>query len=362
MRNVVFFSTNISRVATNQNDLMFRFQRYAQKAEESLELNSACIRILIGGVRPMNKVDSMNNIKIKALPLFIPTQYIALKRLLKALKGNTTLISGDNHLSLLMCRLATCRDANVRLQISIHASISALLNPTSIAEKLKLKFLLLNIKFIDSIRVVSKSDLENLKKEITNYKGQIFVAPVPIEIPNAALDRKLSNIVGMVGRLHSERGIKECPAIFKDLKVARPESKVLLIGDGPERAWLESQLGGFEPKPEFTGSLTQSDIREQWPKIHVLLSCAPFESYGMALREALVNGVFVVARKNETTELLQAQFPTVMRVFTSTSEAAVLINGFFEQVFSPDMVLAVRQAIKSEQDKYLTQLAKSWFV
>jgi glycosyltransferase involved in cell wall biosynthesis len=166
----------------------------------------------------------------------------------------------------------------------------------------------------------------------------------------------------MVGRLHSERGIKECPAIFKDLKVARPESKVLLIGDGPERAWLESQLGGFEPKPEFTGSLTQSDIREQWPKIHVLLSCAPFESYGMALREALVNGVFVVARKNETTELLQAQFPTVMRVFTSTSEAAVLINGFFEQVFSPDMVLAVRQAIKSEQDKYLTQLAKSWFV
>jgi len=26
------------------------------------------------------------------------------------------------------------------------------------------------------------------------------------------------------------------------------------------------------------------------------------------------------------------------------------------------MVLAVRQAIKSEQDKYLTQLAKSWFV
>ena len=74
------------------------------------------------------------------------------------------------------------------------------------------------------------------------------------------------------------------------------------------------------------------------------------------------DGVFVVARKNETTELLQAQFPTMMRVFTSTSEAAVFINSFFEQVFSSDMVLAVRQAIQSEQDKYLTQLAKSWFV
>ena len=362
MRNVIFFSTNISKVATNQNDLMLRFQKYAQGAEANLELNSACIRILVGGVRPMNKVVALSNIEVKALPLFLPAQYLALKKLVKALKGHVTLISGDNHLSLLICRLVMCWETNVRLQISIHASVGTLLNPNNIAEKVKLKFLLLNIKAIDSIRVVSKSDLINLKKAIPNYKGQIFVAPVPIEFPNTAFDRKLSNIVGMVGRLHSERGIKESPAIFKDLRVARPESKIMLIGDGPERAWLESQLGGFKPKPEFTGSLTQSDIRDQWPKIHVLLSCAPFESYGMALREALVNGVFVVARKNETTELLQGQFPDAMRVFTSTYEAAVFIDDFFNQEFSPDMVLAVRQAIESEQDKYLTQLAKSWFI
>jgi hypothetical protein len=82
----------------------------------------------------------------------------------------------------------------------------------------------------------------------------------------------------------------------------------------------------------------------------------------MALREALVNGVFVVARKNKTTELLQAQFPSVMKVFTNPSEAAIFINSFFEQMFSPDMIIAVRQAVKSEQDKYLIQLAKSWFV
>jgi hypothetical protein len=166
----------------------------------------------------------------------------------------------------------------------------------------------------------------------------------------------------MVGRLHSERGIAESPSIFEELRVARPKSGILLIGDGAQRAWLEKQLSGFEPSPEFTGSLKQSDIRDRWPQIHVLLSCAPSESYGMALREALVNGVFVVARKNETTELLQAQFPNVMKIFTNSSEAAILINGFFEQEFSPDMVIAVRQAIKSEQDKYLIQLAKSWFV
>ena len=72
-----------------------------------------------------------------------------------------------------------CWETNVRLQISIHASVGTLLNPNNIAEKVKLKFFLLNIKAIDSIRVVSKSDLINLKKAIPNYKGQIFVAPVP---------------------------------------------------------------------------------------------------------------------------------------------------------------------------------------
>jgi glycosyltransferase involved in cell wall biosynthesis len=359
MRRVIFFHNNISRIATNPEDFLSRFNSYLQVAKSSFGDAPLDLNLLLGRIHTDTRFDE---IKVVRLSNFLLSQYLTLRFLLKGHGDEVTLIAGDNHLSLLICRLAKARDTNIKLQISIHASVSALLNPTNIVEKFKLKFLLLNIKFIDSIRVVSKSDLENFKKEITNYKGQIFVAPVPIEIHNTALDRNLSNIVGMVGRLHSERGIKECPAIFKDLKVARPESKIMLIGDGPERAWLESQLGGFEPKPEFTGSLTQSDIREQWPKIHVLLSCAPFESYGMALREALVNGVFVVARKNETTELLQAQFPTVMRVFTSTSEAAVLINGFFEQVFSPDMVLAVRQAIKSEQDKYLTQLAKSWFV
>ncbi len=362
MRNVVFFSSNISRVATNQDDLLSRFQGYAQKAEKVLRSNFECVHLLIGGVYQINRIESMNNIKIAVLSRFIPAQYIALRIYLKSLKGQTTLISGDNHLSLLICLLVKCRNSDIRLQISIHTSVCALLNSANIAEKLKLKFLLLNIRFIDSIRVVSNSDLENLQKVIPYYKGEIFVAPVPIEIPKTALDRKLSNIVAMVGRLHSERGIEECPAIFKELRVVRPESKIMLIGDGPERAWLEIQLDDFEPKPEFTGSLKQSDIQDKWSEIHVLLSCAPSESYGMALREALVNGVFVVARKNETTELLQAQFPSVMKVFASTSEAAVFINGFFNQVFSPNDVLAVRQAIKSEQDRDLAKLAKSWFV
>ena len=359
MRRVIFFHNNISRIATNPEDFLSRFNSYLQGAKNSLGDTSLDLNLLLGGIYTDTRFDE---IKVVRLSNPLLSQYLTLKSFLKSRGDEVTLIAGDNHLSLLICRLAKARNTKIRLQISIHTSVVALLNPTNIVEKFKLAFLLFNIKFIDSIRVVSKSDLENLKKVITNYKGQIFVAPVPIEIPNTAFDRKLSNIVGMVGRLHSERGIEECPAIFKNLKAARPESKVLLIGDGPERAWLESQLGGFEPKPEFTGSLTQSDIHEQWPKIHVLLSCAPFESYGMALREALVNGVFVVARKNETTQLLQTQFPTVMKVFTSTSEAAVLINSFFEQVFSPEMVLAVRQAIRTEQAAHLTRLANSWFV
>ena len=358
MRKVIFFHNNISRVATNPDDLLSRFKSYLQVARSSFGDAALELNLLLGGIDSDTRFDEMKVLKLRKSLL---SQFLILRSFLRDLKNEVTLVAGDNHLSLLICRLVKARNTDIKLQISIHTSVRALLNPTNITEKLKLRFLLLNIRFVDSIRVVSNSDLESLQKVIPYYKGEIFVAPVPIEIPKTALDRKLSNIVAMVGRLHSERGIEECPAIFKELRVARPESRIMLIGDGPERAWLEIQLDDFEPKPEFTGSLKQSDIQDKWSQIHILLSCAPSESYGMALREALVNGVFVVARKNETTELLQAQFPSVMKVFASTSEAAVFINGFFNQVFSPIDVLAVRQAIKSEQDRDLAKLAKSWF-
>lgn len=359
MRKVVFFHNNLSRIATDPRDLLSRFHNYLQAAKDYLRDPDLELNLLLGGIDSNIRFDA---IKVVRLSRSLLSQYLALRSALYRPGQQVTLIAGDNHLSLLICLLAKARKTNIRLQISIHTSVSALLNPSNVSGKLKLKFILLSVRFVDNIRVVSDSDLENLRKAIPYFNGQIFVAPVPIEIPKAALHRKPSHVVGMVGRLHSERGIAESPSIFEELRVARPKSGILLIGDGAERAWLEKQLSGFEPRPEFTGSLKQSDIRDRWPQIHVLLSCAPLESYGMALREALVNGVFVVARKNETTELLQAQFPSVMKVFTITSEAAILINGFFEQEFSLDMVIAVRQAIKSEQDQYLIQLAKSWFV
>ena len=359
MRKVVFFHNNLSRVATDPRDLLSRFHTYLQAAKDCLGNPNLELNLLLGGADSNIRFDTIKVVRLSRSLFF---QYLTLRSLLKERKEQVTLIAGDNHLSLLVCLFAKARNTNIRLQISIHTSISALLTPSNISGKLKLKFILLSVRFVDNIRVVSDSDLENLRKAIPYFNGQIFLAPVPIEIPKAALDRKHSHVVGMVGRLHSERGIAECPSIFEELRVARPKSGILLIGDGAQRAWLEKQLSGFEPRPEFTGSLKQSDIRDRWPQIHVLLSCAPSESYGMALREALVNGVFVVARKNETTELLQAQFPSVMKVFTITSEAAILINGFFEQEFSLDMLIAVRQAIKSEQDQYLIQLAKSWFV
>ena len=359
MRKVVFFHNNLSRIATDPRDLLSRFHNYLQAAKDYLRDPDLELNLLLGGIDSNIRFDA---IKVVRLSRSLLSQYLALRSALYRPGQQVTLIAGDNHLSLLICLLAKARKTNIRLQISIHTSVSALLNPSNVSGKLKLKFILLSVRFVDNIRVVSDSDLENLRKVIPYFNGQIFVAPVPIEIPKAALHRKPSHVVGMVGRLHSERGIAESPSIFEELRVARPKSGILIIGDGAERAWLENEISGFEPRPEFTGSLKQSDIRDRWPQIHVLLSCAPLESYGMALREALVNGVFVVARKNETTELLQAQFPSVMKVFTITSEAAILINGFFEQEFSLDMVIAVRQAIKSEQDQYLIQLAKSWFV
>jgi len=359
MRKVIFFQNNISRIATDTSDFLMRFQLYYRIADKLLRSESLELNLLLGGVE---RALSIPGIRVIKLSSSFFSQYLTLRGFLKEQRGQITLIAGDNHLSLLICRLAKARNPNVRLQISIHMSIGALLKPINILERTKLKFLLVNIRYIDSIRVVSRADLEHLKRVITDYRGEIFVAPVPIEIPQVVPTRKGLSVVGIVGRLHDERGVREYPAILKELRFSVPAIQVVLVGDGPRRNWLEDQLCGFEPKPEFTGAIKQSDLRGKWAQIHVLLSCAPSESYGMALREALVNGVFVVARKNETTELLQSQFPTMMRVFTNTTEAARSVSIFFNEVFSEKMIIEVRSVIQSEQDKNLSQLVKSWFV
>jgi glycosyltransferase involved in cell wall biosynthesis len=102
-------------------------------------------------------------------------------------------------------------------------------------------------------------------------------------------------VIGYVGRLSREKGVGHLIEAAGLLKGHIREFKILLLGDGPQRAELEGLVRslGLEKEVEFTGF--QSDIASWLPAMDVFVLPSLTEGTPMALLEAMSFGVPVIA-------------------------------------------------------------------
>lgn len=93
-------------------------------------------------------------------------------------------------------------------------------------------------------------------------------------------------VVGYVGGLHKAAGVRRLADLAKV-----PGTRLVVIGDGPEREWLARRL----PSARFTGPLSIGDLTVAVPTLDVLVHPGEHETDCHALREAAASGVPVVA-------------------------------------------------------------------
>jgi len=173
---------------------------------------------------------------------------------------------------------------------------------------------------------------------------------------------KRPRTIGLIGRIHEDRGIWNFVELVKNLNRLDKSFKLLIAGDGPARDKFLFQLESVIAKNriKYLGQISQGKLRSSWKSIGVLVSMAPVESYGRVLRESLLAGVPVWATTSSgVVDLLDSAEPGTVKVLDLEKNESDLHKDF-ESLQKVKVGPKFRDKFIKENNSYSDKLAKSW--
>jgi glycosyltransferase involved in cell wall biosynthesis len=153
----------------------------------------------------------------------------------------------------------------------------------------------------DAIFAPSESMAQILRNQRMSYDVGIWTRGVDRNVFNAerrdmAWRRSLGiaddePVIGFVGRVVAEKGLDIFAETIDRLTARRIPHRVLVIGEGPARAWFEQRL----PEARFVGFQMGTDLGRAVASLDMLFNPSVTESFGNVTLEAMACGVPVVA-------------------------------------------------------------------
>ena len=107
-------------------------------------------------------------------------------------------------------------------------------------------------------------------------------------------------VIALIGRIHEDRGIWSFINLINKLNHVSQDFDVIIIGSGQTESEFLTKIKNIIPRQRLKvlGQLSEDLLAKMWPKIGVLVSLAPVESYGRVIREAYISGVPVWVSKS----------------------------------------------------------------
>ena len=219
-----------------------------------------------------------------------------------------------------------------------------------------------------SVRAVSRHQVINLSKNFKIKLSKIDVIPVPIKVPGKTLAvNKVTNrprTIGLVGRIHKDRGIWDFVRLVKAINSSTNDFKVIVIGTGNQKSSFLKRLKLVisNKRVTYLGQLSEKELNNAWNKIGVLVSIAPVESYGRVMREALLAGVSVWAAPTSGAKDLFKECKSGQIRVLELNDNPKILNQSFVSLLNSKIDLKYRSKFIKENSGYAAKLINSWLI
>jgi len=350
-------------------DVIERHNSYALHLSKGDPKNKISLVILTAGSSQVkNQQSSGLYLEVVSKPTFNSIKFAkaALKKIRSKNLNVKLLVAGDPWESFWSAYLLNkLSSKKAPIQIQLHGDIaSTAWKKISLQNRIRFNFAKFSMSKANGIRAVSNSQALKVAKIFKIKKAQICVIPVPINNLRltSSISSKRSKTLGLIGRIHSDRGIYNFIKLIKSLTVVRDDFTVVIAGSGPEESRFLEEIKELLPKSKirFLGHLSETELKKVWREIGVLVSTAPAESYGRAMREALVAGIPIWATKSSGVEDLISKAGKDAVKILDLEKSNHELSKELDKLLKGKVSLSFREQFIKDNSTYAQLLAKSW--
>jgi glycosyltransferase involved in cell wall biosynthesis len=256
---------------------------------------------------------------------------------------------------------------NTPIQMQIHGDIAdPLWRKINWRNKVRFYLAKYSCSKATSIRAVGHNQKNNLIKNLKLSSSKIAVIPVPISL-KLLISKKLKNAqlpksIALIGRIHEDRGIWRFIDLVNKLNRVSQDFDVIVIGSGQAETEFVAAIKNIIPRQRLKifGQISEDSLAKMWSKIGVLVSLAPVESYGRAIREAFISGIPVwVSKSSGALDLIStANSKGIKLIDLNHSDKKILKE--FEKLLVVRSEYNLRRKLFDENKELSNLLVTSW--
>ena len=356
-------------IVVGGKDVIVRHENYAKELFRQGKTSRLDLKVLSAGSSVKYSANGKNKMVINISKTTF-NSYMFAKKAHKFIKINNLnvklLVAGDPWESFWSAYfLSKFLNKKIPIQIQVHGDIA---DPRwrriNYRNRIRFSLAKLSLPKASSVRAVTKYQAENLVKAFGIKSEKIVVIPVPINVlsKTVALKSDRPKTIGLIGRIHQDRGIWDFINLIRILNSSSKDFKVVVIGDGPSKDKFLLKLSSviYKNRIIYLGQLPESELLKAWKRIGVLVSMAPVESYGRVMRESLMAGVPVWATASAGIKDLMGNCKKGEVKLLDFSKSDATLDKDFKTLLKTKLSSDFSKRFIKENNSYAAKLASSW--